>query len=543
MAHPQSAIGLSDLSRATGLNVSTAFRLLQTLMVRGYVEQEKANRTYFLGPRIFQMGSAYLRGSDLATIARPHVEALRDEVGETAYLVTFSQGEIVQLCKADGKQAVSAAIRPMVREPAYCTATGKVLLSALSPNEFDSYLQTVEMQSFTPRTLTSKSELRREIRTVREKGFALDLEEFVPNLCCVAIPLPRPQQRRATRCDQYRDAEDAIQEGQCPRLVQPDAREGHADHGAARSGRELTAHDAREGRIVSLSFLLAQSVSGLTAAMFLFIVASGLSLIFGVLRVLNFAHGSFYMLGAYAAWQVAQWIGTFTGSFWLAVLGSAVAVALLGGVIERLLLRHLYGRDDLYQLLFTYALVLILGDVARVFWGTQQLSVPRPSGLSGSFEVFGTVIPHYNLFIIVLGPALAVACWLLLSRTGTGRMIRAAAYDREMLAALGADVGKLYTLMFMAGSFLAGLAGALVTPVRSIVPGMDVDIIVEAFIVVVIGGLGSFWGTFLGALIFGQVLAFGILILPGFSIFAVFALMALVLVVRPSGLLGRPLKR
>jgi len=271
-------------------------------------------------------------------------------------------------------------------------------------------------------------------------------------------------------------------------------------------------------------------------------VASGLSVIFGVLRVLNFAHGSFYMLGAYAAWQVAQWIGTFTGSFWLAVLGSAIAVALLGGVIERLLLRHLYGREDLYQLLLTYALVLILGDVARVLWGTQQLSVPRPSGLSGSFEIFGTVIPHYNLFIIALGPALAIACWLLLSRTGTGRMIRAAAYDREMLAALGADVGKLYTLMFMAGSFLAGLGGALVTPVRSIVPGMDVDIIVEAFIVVVIGGLGSFWGTFLGALIFGQVLAFGILILPGFSIFAVFALMALVLVVRPSGLLGRPVK-
>jgi DNA-binding IclR family transcriptional regulator len=159
-------------------------------MVRGYVEQEKANRTYFLGPRIFQMGSAYLRGSDMATIARPHLEALRDEVGETAYLVTFSQGEIVQLCKADGKQAVSAAIRPMVREPAYCTATGKVLLSALGPDEFDDYLQTIEMQSFTPRTLTSKAELRREVRTVREKGFALDLEEFVPNLCCVAIPLP-----------------------------------------------------------------------------------------------------------------------------------------------------------------------------------------------------------------------------------------------------------------------------------------------------------------------------------------------------------------
>ena len=291
------------------------------------------------------------------------------------------------------------------------------------------------------------------------------------------------------------------------------------------------------------SFILAQFVSGLTAAMFLFIVASGLSLIFGVLRVLNFAHGSFYMLGAYAAWQMTFWLSGFSGSFWLAVIGAAAAVALLGGVIERVLLRHLYGREELYQLLFTYALVLILGDVARLIWGTQQLTVPRPPALSGGFEILGIVLPHYNIFIIALGPAIAFVCWALLNRTGTGRMIRAAALDREMLSALGGDVGKLYTLTFMGGSFLAGLGGALVTPVRSIVPGMDVDIIVEAFIVVVIGGLGSFWGTFLGAIIFGQVLAFGILVLPGFSLFAVFVLMAFVLVVRPSGLLGRPVKR
>jgi len=298
--------------------------------------------------------------------------------------------------------------------------------------------------------------------------------------------------------------------------------------------------------VLEPSFLVGQALSGLTAAMFLFIVASGLSLVFGVLRVLNFAHGSFYMLGAYLAWQMTQWIGTllgnFAGSFWLAAFCAAAGVALLGGVIERLLLRRLYGKDDLYQLLLTYALVLILADCARILWGTQQLAMPRPAGLAGSFEIAGAIVPHYNFFIIVLGPVLAGACWLLLSRTATGRMIRAAAHDREMVAALGADVGRLYLLMFMAGAFLAGLGGALVTPVRSIVPGMDVDIIVEAFIVVVIGGLGSFWGTFLGAIVFGQVLAFGILILPGFSIFAVFALMALVLVVRPSGLLGRPLK-
>lgn len=289
------------------------------------------------------------------------------------------------------------------------------------------------------------------------------------------------------------------------------------------------------------SFVVGQALSGLTAAMFLFIVASGLSVVFGVLRVLNFAHGSFYMLGAYLAWQLMQWLGPATGSFWLAVLGAALGVAVIGGVIERFFLRRLYGKEDLYQLLLTYALVLILGDLARITWGTQQLAMSRPAGLTGSFQFLGAIVPYYNFFIIVLGPLIAVVCWLLLSRTSIGRMIRAAAYDREMLSALGADVGKLYTLMFMGGSFLAGLGGALVTPVRSIVPGMDVEIIVEAFIVVVIGGLGSFWGTFLGAIIFGQVLAFGILVLPGFSLFAVFALMAIVLIVRPAGLMGRPL--
>jgi branched-chain amino acid transport system permease protein len=290
------------------------------------------------------------------------------------------------------------------------------------------------------------------------------------------------------------------------------------------------------------TFLVAQSLSGLTAAMFLFLIASGLSLIFGVLRVLNFAHGSFYMLGAYLAFQVVQWVGTGPGRFWWAVLGAAVGVGVLGGLVEWLLLRHLYGKEELYQLLFTYALVLILSDVAKVLWGTQQQSVSRPPGLEGGFRLVGTIVPYYNLFILLLGPAIALICWLVLNRTRAGRLIRAAALDREMLGALGVNVSRLYTGVFVIGSFLAGLGGALVTPVKTIVPGMDVEIIVEAFIVVVIGGLGSFWGTFLGALIYGQVLSFGILIFPRFSIFSVFALMAVVLILRPWGLLGRPLR-
>jgi branched-chain amino acid transport system permease protein len=292
------------------------------------------------------------------------------------------------------------------------------------------------------------------------------------------------------------------------------------------------------------SFLFGQFLGGLTTAMFLFLIASGLSLIFGVLRVLNFAHGSFYMLGAYLAWQIVAWVGPGSNAaFWLAALGAASAVALLGVVVERLLLRHLYGREELYQLLFTYALVLILGDAAKVLWGTGQLSVSRPPMLAGAFELFGATIPYYNLFIMLLGPAIAGLFWLVLHRTVVGRMVRAAALDREMLGALGADVGRLYTGMFAVGSFLAGLGGALVTPIKSIVPGMDVEIIVEAFIVVVIGGLGSLWGTFLGALIFGQVLAFGILVFPRFSMFSAFALMAVILIVRPWGLLGRPLRQ
>jgi branched-subunit amino acid ABC-type transport system permease component len=290
------------------------------------------------------------------------------------------------------------------------------------------------------------------------------------------------------------------------------------------------------------SFVFAQSLSGLTAAMFLFLIASGLSLIFGVLRVLNFAHGTFYMLGAYATFQIVQWVGTGPGRFWVAALGAALGIAVLGGLVERFLFRRLYGKEELYQLLFTYALVLVLSDVARIVWGTQQKSVSRPPGLTGGFTLLGTTVPYYNLFILLLGPAIALGFWFALQRTRTGRFIRAAALDRETLGALGVNVDLLYTGVFVLASFLGGLGGALVTPVRTIVPGMDTEIIVEAFVVVVIGGLGSFWGTFLGSLIYGQVLSFGILFFPRFSIFSVFALMAAVLIVRPWGLLGRPLR-
>ncbi len=291
------------------------------------------------------------------------------------------------------------------------------------------------------------------------------------------------------------------------------------------------------------SFLLIQSLNGLTYAMFLFLIASGLSLIFGVLRILNFAHGSLYMLGAYFTHQFVSLFIDAPGHFWWAVILASLTVALIGVVIERFFLRHLYTREELYQLLFTYALVLILSDFAKIIWGTGQFSVSRPAILKGAVSILDQYFPKYNIVIILLGPCIAFTFWFIILRTRWGRKIRAAALDREMLGSLGVNVSRLFTVVFFIGAWMAGLGGALVSPVSAIVPGMDVEIIINAFIVVVIGGLGSFWGTFLGSLIVGQVYALGILAFPRLSLAFIYVLMALVLILRPWGLLGRRLQR
>jgi branched-subunit amino acid ABC-type transport system permease component len=292
-----------------------------------------------------------------------------------------------------------------------------------------------------------------------------------------------------------------------------------------------------------LSFVVLQLLNGLTNAMFIFLIASGLSIIFGVLGVLNFAHGSLYMLGAYATYQCVSLFVDFPGQFWWAVIAASVAVALLGGIIERLLLRRLYHQVEINQLLLTYALVLVLGDLARFIWGVDQLSVSRPAVLRGAVEILGQYFPKYNVFILFLGPCVAFLFWFFMLRTRWGRMVRAAALDRETLGALGVNVDRLFTVVFMIGSWLGALGGALVAPVITIRPGMDVEIIINAFIVVVIGGLGSFWGTFLGALIVGPVYALGILVFPRLSMIFIYVIMVVVLMTRPWGLLGRPLQR
>jgi DNA-binding IclR family transcriptional regulator len=185
-------VSVSDVARATGLNVSTAFRQLQTLVSRGFVEQDGSHRGYVMGPRLYQLASAYLKGSDLAVLARPHLEALRDAVGETAYLVILRQHEIVQLGKADGQHVVSASIRTAQREPAYCTATGKVLLSGLPDEALARYLDAIEPTAYTPNTITERAALEREIATVRKQGYGLDVEEYAENLCCISVPVRDP---------------------------------------------------------------------------------------------------------------------------------------------------------------------------------------------------------------------------------------------------------------------------------------------------------------------------------------------------------------
>src|SRR5713101_69377 len=289
-----------------------------------------------------------------------------------------------------------------------------------------------------------------------------------------------------------------------------------------------------------MSLLFVQLLSGLANAMFLFLIASGLSLIFGVTRIVNFAHGSFYMLAAYLTYSLAAVLPGGPAAFYLAVLLAALAVAAIGGLVEVLLLRRVYRAPELYQLLLTFALVLVTADLVRYLWGADNKTGPAAPGLAGSVPIAGQLFPSYDLAIILFGPLVALGLWLLFHRTRWGVLIRAATQDREMVAALGVDQSRLFTGVFILGSFLAGLAGALQVPRLALTTVMDTTVIVEAFVVVVIGGMGSVWGALLASLLIGVLNALGVLVLPRISIVLIFVVMAVVLIVRPWGLLGRP---
>ena len=301
---------------------------------------------------------------------------------------------------------------------------------------------------------------------------------------------------------------------------------------------------------MSFSGFVVQLLNGLAGASSLFLVAAGLSLIFGVTRIVNFAHGSFFMVGIYVAYSLVEALGASVG-FWPSLLLAALAVALLGALVEVLLLRRIYRAPELFQLLATFALGLVIKDGVLWWWGAEELLGPRAPGLTGSVLILGRQFPSYDIFLIFAGPVVLGLLWLLLTKTRFGTLVRAATQDREMVSALGVNQAWLFTAVFALGAFLAGLGGALQLPREPANLEMDLNIIGAAFVVVVVGGMGSIPGAYVAALLIAQLKAIciwlGLVEIAGISIsfskltlVVEFLVMAVVLVVRPWGLFGRP---
>jgi branched-chain amino acid transport system permease protein len=282
-----------------------------------------------------------------------------------------------------------------------------------------------------------------------------------------------------------------------------------------------------------------QIVSGLVSASILFLMASGLTLIFGVCHVLNLAHGAFFMLSTFLAYMVtSQWVET-AFDFWIALLIAPLIIAAIGALVEIFIFRRLYGANILLQVLPTIGLIFIISDAIRFFWGLEPLAVPTPAGFNFPVEIFGVFFPAYYGVIVVAGIVVAALVWFVVFRTDWGLLIRAISEDRDMATALGVDANRIFTSVFALGIWLAGIGGVLYAPIGGANLGTDMDQVVEAFAVVVVGGLGSIAGSAIAALLIGMLKAFGILVMPQFALAFVFGLMALVLVVRPRGLFGK----
>ncbi|TMD59086.1 MAG: branched-chain amino acid ABC transporter permease [Chloroflexi bacterium] len=285
-----------------------------------------------------------------------------------------------------------------------------------------------------------------------------------------------------------------------------------------------------------------QALNGLAIGSLLFILAAGLSLVFGVMDVANLAHGAFYMLGGYFAYSLVR--GSTSAcfrtsiDFWLALIVVPLLVGAVGFVVARLLLRPLRGRH-LEQVLLTIGVAIVLADLVRACWGGETLSLPAPRGLDISIAVLGEPYPLYRLFLIAFGVVLAIVLWLVQERTKLGALIRAGVADSEMLSALGVDTERLFVFTFAAGAVLAGLAGVVGTPILGLTPGIDETVLILSLVVVVIGGMGTLSGAIVGALIVGPANTFGSLLVPEFALALIFMVMAAVLLFRPAGLLRR----
>jgi len=288
------------------------------------------------------------------------------------------------------------------------------------------------------------------------------------------------------------------------------------------------------------SMVFAQFMSGLSRGMMLFLIASGLSLIFGVMNILNFAHATLWLVGAYFCYSFWYLMQGYGFGLWLSIVLAALTLAAIGWVIEVVLIRRVYKRELPEQLLLTYALILIFGDLIKIIWGVEDKLIDRPPLVASPVFIFGMPFDSYFIFVILVGFTVAIGLWWFLKKTRYGHIVRAAVFSREMVSALGIPIPKIYTGVFALGIFLAGLAGGVQAPIGSITLGMDMAVVIQAFCVVVIGGFGSLLGTFVAAIIVGEVYAFSILFWPQGALVLIFIVTAVILIVRPWGLFGTP---
>jgi branched-chain amino acid transport system permease protein len=283
-----------------------------------------------------------------------------------------------------------------------------------------------------------------------------------------------------------------------------------------------------------MMFWVVQTLNGVSFGMLLFLLAAGLSLIYGLMKILNLTHGSFYLLGGYIGLAVVH----LTGSLFAAVIVGSLSIALLGALMERFLLRR-FHLQELPQTLLTFGFLFIFSDLAIVIWGGNPQTMPKPALLSGSVEIGSFLYPSYRLFIVGFGLAVAALLWWLQDGTRIGAMLRAGVDDEETARALGINVSLLFTLVFALGAFLAALGGVMGGPIMGVYPGADFEVMLLGFVVVIIGGLGSLKGALVGGLVVGLLDNFGKVFFPEFALFTIFAPMALILAVRPAGLFGR----